>query len=163
MTETLRLVTCAEADTRALGRILADALGAGDVVFLIGELGAGKTQFAKGVADGLGINGDGEVTSPTFTIVNEHRGRLRLYHVDLYRIEDAGELAGIGIDEILDGSGISVVEWADRFAGALGRPTATVRLTVGAAETERLVEIEWSEGTTPAALEEATGRWRRPA
>lgn len=100
-----------EAHTRALGEALGRVLRAGDVVALVGELGAGKTTFAQGVARGLGVSG--YVASPTFTLVREYRGRVGLYHVDLFRIGPE-DLGGIGFDELLDSGAAVVVEWADR-------------------------------------------------
>jgi tRNA threonylcarbamoyladenosine biosynthesis protein TsaE len=109
-------------ETAALGRTLAASLGAGDVVLLFGDLGAGKTAFVKGLALGLGVAAD-EVSSPTFTIVQEYRGgRLPLFHVDLYRLNDAREVDDLGLDEIAAG-GVMAVEWAEKLprqpAGAI--------------------------------------------
>lgn len=101
-------------ETFELGRTLAARLRAGDVLALAGDLGAGKTHFVKGLAQGLGITS--EVTSPTFTLIHEYRGgRLPLYHIDCYRLESAGELLGIGIDEYLRPDGVTAIEWADKF------------------------------------------------
>jgi len=99
-------------ETEALGRALAAGLRPGDVLALCGDLGAGKTHLVKGLAAGLGISQ--EITSPTFTLVHEHRdGRLPLYHIDLYRLESARELEPM--EEYLHGDGVTVVEWADKF------------------------------------------------
>jgi tRNA threonylcarbamoyladenosine biosynthesis protein TsaE len=100
-----------EAETRAAGAALGAVLRAGDAVALIGDLGAGKTTFAQGVAAGAGYAG--EVTSPTFTLVHEYAGRVPLVHADLYRIERERELAELGLDDV---RGALLVEWADRFA-----------------------------------------------
>lgn len=100
-----------EARTRGLGEALGQVLRPGDVVALVGELGAGKTTFVQGVARGLGVSG--YVASPTFTLVQEYRGRVYLYHVDLFRIGPE-DLDGIGFDELLDSGAAVVVEWADR-------------------------------------------------
>ena len=84
-------------------------------IFLHGELGAGKTIFAKGLADGFGVADTDEVTSPTFTLINQYRGRVKIYHIDLYRI-DTGALDGLGLEEIFDDPGAAViVEWAERL------------------------------------------------
>jgi tRNA threonylcarbamoyladenosine biosynthesis protein TsaE len=101
-------------ETWRLGARLGRALAAGDVVALRGPLGAGKTAFAQGVARGLGVPARTRVASPTFTIVNEHAGRVPLYHIDLYRIGDPGELEEIGLREYLSGAGVAVVEWFER-------------------------------------------------
>ena len=103
------------AATHRAGRALAPLLVAGDAIGLVGDLGAGKTALVQGVVAGIG--GDVLATSPTFTLVNEHRdGRLPVYHVDLYRIERERDLDEIGLDEIVRrGDGVVLVEWADRF------------------------------------------------
>ncbi|HIX35231.1 MAG TPA: tRNA (adenosine(37)-N6)-threonylcarbamoyltransferase complex ATPase subunit type 1 TsaE [Candidatus Limosilactobacillus merdigallinarum] len=96
--------------TIELGKQLAPLLKVGDVIVLNGDLGAGKTTFTKGLAQGLGIHD--LVRSPTFTIIREyHGGRLPLYHMDVYRLEDGGA-EDLGLDEYFDGDGVSVVEWA---------------------------------------------------
>jgi tRNA threonylcarbamoyladenosine biosynthesis protein TsaE len=139
----LRLASRSADATRSVGEALARLLAAGDVVFLVGGLGAGKTVLTQGIAAGLGID-PAEVVSPTFVLIGEHVGRRVLHHVDLYRLDDPRDLDEIGLAEILGGEGIAVVEWADRFPGELGEPTVTVRLEPGASETERAVEIEWN-------------------
>jgi len=102
------------AATIAFGRDFAARLRAGDVLALMGDLGAGKTHFVKGLADGLGATG--EVTSPTFTLIHEYRGgRLPLFHFDLYRLESGEELLRIGFDDYLDAAGVLALEWADKF------------------------------------------------
>ena len=97
-------------ETIALGAQLASKLQAGDVIVLNGDLGAGKTTFTKGIAKGLGIKEI--IKSPTFTIIREYQdGRLPLYHMDAYRLENGGA-EDLGLDEYFDGDGVSVVEWA---------------------------------------------------
>jgi tRNA threonylcarbamoyladenosine biosynthesis protein TsaE len=102
-------------ETARAGRLLAGLLAAGDVVGLVGDLGAGKTALSQAVIAAIGA--PVAATSPTFTLINEHRGgRLPVWHVDLYRIERARELEEIGLDEIIDrGEGVVLIEWADRF------------------------------------------------
>jgi tRNA threonylcarbamoyladenosine biosynthesis protein TsaE len=105
-----------EHETAAAGRELGATLSAGDVVLLYGDLGAGKTVFVKGLAEGLGIARD-EVSSPTFTLVQEYRGgRITLFHVDLYRIDDPRELEDLGLDEIAE-EGVLAIEWSEKLAG----------------------------------------------
>ena len=102
------------AETQALAERFAPELKRGDVVGICGELGAGKTQFVKGLARGLGSADI--VTSPTFTILHEYYGgRLSLYHFDLYRLENVNALRDIGFDTYLSGNGVCVIEWADKF------------------------------------------------
>ncbi len=110
------------------GRSQAAPLRRGDVLALSGELGAGKTHFVKGVAAALGTNA--AVTSPTFTLIHEYPGgRLPVYHFDFYRLEDEDEALKIGLDEYLDGDGVCVIEWADKFPGLLPPHTRWFRFT----------------------------------
>ncbi len=99
-----------------LGVKLGGACAAGDVIALVGELGAGKTVLAQGLARGLGVPADVPITSPTFTLINEYKhGRLPLYHVDLYRLEREAELEHVGLWDLYRGEGVVAVEWFDRF------------------------------------------------
>jgi tRNA threonylcarbamoyladenosine biosynthesis protein TsaE len=132
----LVLETRSHAETQALGERLGRALAAGDVVALTGELGAGKTAFVQGVARGLGIRG--RVASPSFTIVNEHDGRVPLFHADFYRLVDARELDAIGFEDYFGRGGIVVVEWAERFLDALPKERLDVRIEIVGADTRRL-------------------------
>ena len=102
------------AETESLGEKLGSAAERGLVLALSGDLGAGKTQFVKGLARGLGISV--RVHSPTFTLVNEYEGgRLKLFHLDLYRLETPGQILSAGIGEYLSPDGVAVIEWADRI------------------------------------------------
>lgn len=103
--------------TQRLGSCLAPLLAAGDVIVLSGDLGAGKTCFTQGLAQGLGCTD--HVTSPTFVILHQLGGRLPLYHFDLYRIETVREFLELGLEEILYGNGVCVLEWGDKFGGEL--------------------------------------------
>jgi len=103
-------------ETRAVGRSLAAALRPGDVLCLHGELGAGKTTFIQGVAEGLGLKE--QATSPSFTLLHEHRGRLLFYHLDLYRVA-AADLGEIGVEEVLGSEAVVAVEWAEKLPAAL--------------------------------------------
>ena len=107
------LVTHSEEETAAAGESLAARVQPGQVVLLHGDLGAGKTAFVRGLARGLGAPAD-DVSSPTFTIIQEYRGRLPLYHVDLYRLQPA-EVEELGLDEIVDSGGVVAIEWAARW------------------------------------------------
>ena len=132
------LTTTSEAETAAVGRELAMTLSVGDVVLLCGDLGAGKTAFVRGLAEGLGVQSD-EVSSPTFTLVQEYRGgRLALFHVDLYRLDDPREIDDLGLDEIAD-EGVMAIEWADRHPRP---PQGSVRVSIEhAGDTERRIVI----------------------
>ena len=106
--------THSEAHTAAVGRDLGSTLSAGDAVLLYGDLGAGKTAFVRGLAEGLGVHPD-DVSSPTFTLVQEYRGgRLPLFHVDLYRLDDPREIDDLGLEEIAAG-GVLAIEWAEKL------------------------------------------------
>ncbi len=120
------LASHAPEQTRAIGRALGAAATAGTLLALIGPLGAGKTELAKGVAEGLGV--ESVVNSPTFVLMNEHVGRLRLYHVDAYRLADAEEAIAAGLLDDRGAGGVTVVEWADRLASEL--PDERLELTI---------------------------------
>ena len=123
----MEFLTCGEAETEELGRRLAERLSPGAVVAYRGDLGVGKTAFTRGLARGLGCRE--RVTSPTFTIVNEYEGgRLPLFHFDMYRLEGAEDLFGIGWDDYLDRGGVCAVEWSERAAEVL--PPETVWVTL---------------------------------
>jgi tRNA threonylcarbamoyladenosine biosynthesis protein TsaE len=120
------VITHSEQETAAVGRDLAAHLQPGDVVLLYGDLGAGKTAFVRGLAEGLGID-PADVSSPTFTIVQEYRGgRVPLLHVDLYRLEPK-EVADLGLDELGEHA-VVAVEWAERLPSGVG-PSISVRIT----------------------------------
>ena len=122
----LALKSGSPADTIAIARVLGDVLVPGDVVALTGELGAGKTLFCKGIGESLGIPPD-RILSPSFTIVTEHRGRLPLIHVDVYRLDTVREAEEVGLDETFSGDGVCVVEWAEKVTELL--PMDCVRVT----------------------------------
>lgn len=111
--------TGAPEETRALGRLLGELAVAGMVVLLNGDLGTGKTCFAQGVASGLAVPSSSPVTSPSYTLLNIHYGRLPLYHFDLYRLSQVDDLADLGYDEFAEGDGLTLVEWADRMTEGL--------------------------------------------
>jgi tRNA threonylcarbamoyladenosine biosynthesis protein TsaE len=126
-------------ETQKIGREFGANLQQGTVVALVGQLGAGKTQFVKGLVAGIGARG--EVTSPTFTLIHEYTGgRLPIYHFDFFRIEDRQSAERLGLDEYFFGDGVSIVEWANKFrdlipAGALWISFETK------SETERLITL----------------------
>lgn len=117
-------------ETIAFAREWAGRLSPNDVVGLVGDLGAGKTHFVKGLLEGL--ENEEQATSPTFTLVHEYRGgRLPVFHFDFYRINQAAELLELRFDDYLDEGGVAVIEWADRFAAALPARTRWIWLAIG--------------------------------
>lgn len=151
--------TSSAAETIELGRTLASGLKPGDVVAFYGDLGAGKTTMIKGIAAGLGVTD--VVKSPSFVIVTEYRGRVPVYHIDLYRlsqgvecpvsnvqcpVEDGGghvreaEFEGLGLEDYLGGEGVCLIEWAERAETAL--PATAIRVRMSVEEQGRRIEIE---------------------
>jgi tRNA threonylcarbamoyladenosine biosynthesis protein TsaE len=122
------VITSSPEQTWQTGRVLGKLLTAGDTLCLYGELGAGKTNFAYGIAQGLEVK-EQYITSPTFTFVNEYAGRVPFYHIDLYRINDSEELANIGFEEYLESDGVTVIEWAERAEEELPGENLSVYLS----------------------------------
>ena len=117
------IISRSPAETFEFGRSISETIQPGDVLALTGELGAGKTQFVKGLAAGLGAHQD-TVTSPTFTLIHEYIGcRIPMFHFDLYRIESEDELLRLGLDDYLDSKGVLAIEWADKFPALMPRHT----------------------------------------
>ena len=106
-------------ETIRIGKTIGSSLQAGDVVALMGELGAGKTQFIKGLAQGIGVGKSAYVSSPSFTLINEYKGKIPFYHIDLYRLEEEKEAEELGLEEYFYGEGITAIEWADRIPSLL--------------------------------------------
>ncbi len=122
-----RYETSTSEETKEIGRALAAEAHPGDVVALVGDLGAGKTTMAKGFAEGLGVTEP--ITSPTFTIVCEYdEGRLPFYHFDVYRLDDPEELFEIGFEEYINGGGVCLIEWADRIKEELPAETTVISI-----------------------------------
>jgi tRNA threonylcarbamoyladenosine biosynthesis protein TsaE len=142
-----RLRTRSAAGTVALGELMTELLRAPKLVLLRGDLGAGKTTLVKGMVAAAGAAEASEVASPTFTLVHEYRGRsLRIFHLDLYRLEKEPELEGLGLWEMLEEpDALVLVEWGDRFASLVARADAEVLIENGESETERLLWIRWRE------------------
>lgn len=116
--------------TIKLGKLLGAQLSAGCVIGLVGELGAGKTCFIKGIAEGLNNTPESEVTSPTFTILQEYPGPVPLYHFDAYRLSGSHDLEAIGFEDYVGTDGVAVIEWADRISDALSEDTIMIRIEV---------------------------------
>ena len=133
----IRLITThSESETAAVGRELGLTLDADSMVLLYGDLGAGKTAFVRGLAEGLSVS-PGDVTSPTFTLIQEYRGgRLPLLHVDLYRLDDRREVDDLGLDELGTGA-VLAIEWAEKLPGRW-QDAISVRITTDDGDTRRI-------------------------
>jgi tRNA threonylcarbamoyladenosine biosynthesis protein TsaE len=142
-------ITTSDEETISLGQRLGALLSEGDVVALVGELGSGKTWFTKGLALGLGVSPDTIVTSPSFTLVNEYKGRYTFYHMDFYRLENLPEVLSTGLEEYLHDSGVVALEWADRWPDILPEKRVMVKFLI---IDDRRREITLS-GYDPRALE----------
>lgn len=140
MTGPRRVVTRSTDETLAVAGTVGELLRPGDVVSLAGDLGAGKTVFAQGVARALGV--DHPVVSPSFTIVREYEGRVPVVHVDVYRIGTFQELHDLGFEEVVREDAVTLVEWGDVVDGMLPSDRLEVRLATGDADDERVIEIE---------------------
>jgi tRNA threonylcarbamoyladenosine biosynthesis protein TsaE len=140
MTMKLSATTRTAAETQDLGRRIGAVLRAGDVVVLDGELGTGKTVFAKGIALALGINEP--VVSPTFTVVREYDAPTPLVHVDVYRLDHLQELHDVGFDDLVGSDAVTVVEWGDRVSALLPADRLDVHLELGGGDDERSVSLE---------------------
>jgi tRNA threonylcarbamoyladenosine biosynthesis protein TsaE len=147
--------------TRALAAALAELARPGDLLLLVGELGAGKTAFAQGFGRGLGIYE--AITSPTFMLARQHEGgRLVLHHIDVYRLEQMQEVFDVGLPELLDEGGVTVIEWGDAIAPVLPADFLEVRLAFGDDDDTRTVELNpigpaW--GARTRALGQALSPW----
>lgn len=138
------IVTSVE-ETYNIGKLIGSLVNPGDIICLIGDLGTGKTHLAKGIASGLGIKD--HITSPTFTIVNEYTGRLKLYHFDVYRVNDPDEIAAIGFDEYIFSDAVSVIEWANYIKELIPPEnlTITIEKSVEFGDDYRKINIQYSD------------------
>jgi tRNA threonylcarbamoyladenosine biosynthesis protein TsaE len=112
----ISIITCSADETFAFARKIGEKLREGDILALSGELGSGKTCFTGGLARGLGVSENYQITSPTFTLVNEYPAKHRLFHFDVYRLNDYSDLDDLGYDEFIAGYGVVVIEWAEKIA-----------------------------------------------
>jgi tRNA threonylcarbamoyladenosine biosynthesis protein TsaE len=151
-------------ETRELAAAIAELARPGDLVLLAGELGAGKTAFAQGFGAGLGVTE--RITSPTFTLASQYEGgRLVLNHLDVYRLEQLGEVQDLGLGELLDEEGVTLIEWGDAILPALPASYLEIRLTFGIADDDRAIALlpmgrRWAARTR--ALSTALGPWSVP-
>jgi tRNA threonylcarbamoyladenosine biosynthesis protein TsaE len=148
--------------TKAVGAALAELSRPGDLLLLAGDLGAGKTAFAQGFGRGLGIHHP--ITSPTFTLAREYDGgRLTMHHLDVYRLEQMEEVFDVGLPEMLDEGAVTLIEWGDAIIPALPADYLELRLTFGAGDDERSIELRavgpsWS--ARARAVAQALAPWR---
>ena len=159
----IRAATRSADQTKALAAALAELARPGDLLLLAGDLGAGKTAFTQGFGAALGVAE--RITSPTFTLVNQHEGRLVLNHLDVYRIEQLAEVLDIGLPELLDEGGVTVIEWGDAIVPALPADFLLVQITLGDGDDDRTFELtttgpRWAARTR--ALTAALAPWLLP-
>lgn len=141
------LHTTSAEQTERLGEYIGSRLSKGDVIAFQGTLAAGKTTMTKGIARGLGI--DENVTSPTFTLISEYRGRLPLYHMDVYRLDSTDDFVNLGVEELLYGDGVCVVEWSEKVMSVLP-PSSMILLIEGDGEYGRTITVtNWPYGDFP--------------
>jgi len=138
----MKVVSKSAEETMEIGAKFAKTLKKGDCVALIGDLGAGKTVFTKGVAKGLGVRNARYVNSPTFVIIKEYEGRLPLYHFDLYRLDGHSGFDDMNYEEYFYGDGVAVIEWADKIRDVLPPRYIEVKLMV-TEENKRTIIIKW--------------------
>ena len=122
------MLTSSARETMLVGEKLAKKLVPGDVVALYGNLGSGKTTFTKGVGKGLGVKNPERINSPTFVLIKEYKGKIPLYHLDLYRMGDLKEIENLAIEEYIYGDGVTVIEWAEKIKPLLPEKLVSVRL-----------------------------------
>lgn len=135
----IRLRTRSADETQAVAAAVSEIVVPGDLLVLVGGLGAGKTAFAQGFGRALGVTGP--ITSPTFTLANRYQGRLEVNHLDVYRLEQLDEAQELGLHELIDGEGVTLIEWGDAIAPVLGVDLLEVRLEPGDDDDERSVEL----------------------
>ncbi len=143
-TETLSLASAGPEATQEIGRLLGLESHPGAIYLMTGELGAGKTCLTQGIAQGLEV--PGYVRSPTFVMVTRYQGRLTLHHIDLYRVEDSLEALDLGLEELLYGDGVCVVEWAERAADIFPENSVHISIDYGESETERSIRLDAPAG-----------------
>ena len=135
----INIITHSPEETQDLGYKLGTLLKEGDIVCLVGDLGAGKTTLTQSIAKGLGV--DDYVTSPTFTLINEYNGRYPLYHFDVYRLSDIEEIYDLGYEEYLFSQGVSIIEWANMIEAALPQERLNISIKRGKENNDRELVI----------------------
>jgi tRNA threonylcarbamoyladenosine biosynthesis protein TsaE len=135
------LQTKSTSETVRIGKTIGSLLRPGDVVALVGELGTGKTQFIKGLAEGVGVGKPTYISSPSFTLINEYPGRVPFYHIDLFRLESEKEAEELGLEEYFQGEGITAIEWADKIPSLLPKENLWIHIHY-TGENTRSIEID---------------------
>ena len=135
------MITHSREETIQLAEQLARGLQKGDVLALYGDLGSGKTTFTKGIGRGLGVKDVRHINSPTFVLIKEYEARIPMYHLDLYRLDNLGDIEDIAIGEYIYGDGVAIVEWAEKIGDILPERHIAVKFTIKGDE-EREIEIE---------------------
>ncbi|MDH4265801.1 MAG: tRNA (adenosine(37)-N6)-threonylcarbamoyltransferase complex ATPase subunit type 1 TsaE [Deltaproteobacteria bacterium] len=157
---TWRVKTKSPEQTMHLGRICGELLTQGSVIALMGDLGTGKTVFVKGVAKGVGVADEGEVTSPSFVLVNEYQGRFPVYHVDLYRLHNAEEVEDLGWEELTCPPGVTLIEWAEKVLQLLPEERTEVHLEWVSAVERKLMFV--GKGKVARGLVQTLGeKWMK--
>lgn len=140
----MKYLSNSDNETIDLGKRLGSVLSGGDVVALTGALGSGKTRLTKGIGLGLGIDPDEVITSPSFSLVNEYKGRFQLYHMDLYRLEGLSDIMMLGLEEYFRDDSVVVIEWAERCPELL--PSVCIKIKISILENNsRSIEIKSSD------------------
>lgn len=152
MNKKCELKTFSEGETRKLGEVIGSCLDQGDIVALIGDLGAGKTCMTKGLAKSLGVSDQYEITSPTFTIINEYPGIMAFWHVDAYRLESSREMIDAGFEDFFNSGGVVVIEWAEKILDILP-PNALFVTFEYVDETTRIVRMSGQESVINQIME----------
>jgi len=142
VTKAVTVVSDSPSRTLEAGRLIGKLLVGSIVVELNGPLGAGKTQFAKGLAAGLGAPDEDPVVSPTFVLVRQYAGRIDFYHCDAYRLGSVEELMELGLEEVLEDGAVVAIEWADRFPGALSTRPIRIDIDYGEDDSTRIIRIQ---------------------
>ena len=140
----MKFTTASPEETIELGKKIGLRLQRGDVIAMQGTLAAGKTTITKGIALSLGV--EDTITSPTFCLISEYQGKMPLYHMDVYRLDGAEDLAGLGTDDMIYGEGVSIIEWSEKIMSELPAKTILLKITPQT-DGSRLIEIDnWKNG-----------------